>query len=113
MKGKKIIWLILSLVIVIICSLICGTNYKEKKLIEKLYKRIEPDYIMKVYQDYQTYIDSNFYNDKLVTYDTLNDESKLYYAYQIIENKERRWFNSCEDLKTYFFNENEIGRAHV
>lgn len=114
MKKRNFKWIILVVcivVVLIVCGLIIGINLKakNKELAQELYERLESDYIYPIYvNDYDTYIDSNFYNNKLVTYDDLSDESKLYYAYQIIENKEARRFDSCDDLKTYSFNGEDL-----
>lgn len=111
-NKKNFLWLALIIVIVlIVVGLIIGVNLKSKneELAKELYERLESDYIFPIYvDDYETYIDSNFYIDKLVTYDNLSDESKLYYAYQIIPNKKQRKLSDCEDLKTYIYNKEDL-----
>ncbi len=113
MRNKKnFIWFILIGVVVLIgCVLFIGSEvkFKNKKLAKELYERLEADYIYPIYvNDFDTYIDSNFYNDKLVTYDDLSDESKLYYAYQIIENKKQLKLRDCGELKLYKYNEEDL-----
>ncbi len=77
-------------------------------IVQKLHKRLELNYIHKIYQNFNSYENDNFYMDKLVDYTTLSDEAKMYYAYNTIENVERRWFSSCNDLKSYIYNNTNI-----
>lgn len=76
--------------------------------IQNLYKMIELYYIPKIYDDFDSYSDNHFYMDKLISYDSLSDESKLYYAYKNIDKVERKWLSNCEELKSYYFNEENL-----
>lgn len=82
----------------------------ENKSVQILYKKIEKDFISKVYDEFETYENNNFYIDELVTYNDLSDESKLYYAYQQLEDIERKWFNNCDELSGYYLNEKSISQ---
>lgn len=74
----------------------------QDNLVKKLYDMVEVNFISEVYPDFASYKDSNFYMDKEVKYEDLSDESRLYYAYKTIENVERRWFKSCDELKKLY-----------
>lgn len=76
--------------------------------IKKLHHMIEPYFIPDIYPDFESYEDSNFYMDKVVKYENLSDQSRLYYAYKTIENIERRWFTSCDELKGYSYLKEDI-----
>lgn len=76
----------------------------DNKSIQKLYSKIEPDFLQKVYDEYDTYANNNYYMDKLITYNDLNEPSKLYYAYKQLKNIKRKYFNNCEELKNYSLN---------
>lgn len=82
-------------------------NKTEKELHEKLYDMIEPYFLSGIYPGFESYKDSNFYMDKEIKYEDLTDESRLYYAYKTID-AERKWFNSCEELKGYYYENEEI-----
>ncbi len=81
---------------------------KENNLVRKLYDMLEVYFIPDVYPNFASYNNSNFYMDKEIKYEDLSDESKLYYAYNTIENIERKNFNSCNELKGYSFNGKKI-----
>ncbi len=80
----------------------------QENLVKKLYDMVEVNFISEVYPDFASYKDSNFYMDKEVKYEDLSDESRLYYAYKTIENVERRWFKSCDELKNYTYQKEDI-----
>lgn len=110
MKKKILAILLFAMMILTLTG--CKDNKKENTTltenVKKLYDMIETYYIPDVYPDFDSYKDSNFYMDKVVKYEDLSDESRLYYAYKTIENIERRWFTSCDELKGYSYENEDI-----
>lgn len=74
---------------------------------------LETYFIPELYQGYASYSELNFYMDKEVKYDTLSDEARLYYAYQIIKEPKRRWFDNCTQLKGYVYNDKDVYQTCV
>lgn len=110
MKKKILAILLFAMMILTLTG--CKDNKKENTTltenVKKLYDMIETYYIPDVYPDFDSYKDSNFYMDNKVKYEDLNEESRLYYAYNTIENIERKWFTSCDELKGYTYENEDI-----
>ncbi len=83
-------------------------NLELNESLKKLYDMIDTYFIPDIYPNFESYEDNNFYMDKVVKYENLSDQSRLYYAYKTIENVERRWFTSCDELKGYSYLKEDI-----
>ncbi len=111
MKKKNIIILVTILIVAIVVGSLVWLKFFKKEelslndnLVKELYDEIETYFIPELYDGFESYNENNFYMDKLVTYDTLSDEAKLYYAYQTIKDIKDKKINSCEELNGYIFN---------
>lgn len=111
MKNKNIIILVTILIVAIVVGSLVWLKFFKKEelslndnLVKELYDEIETYFIPELYEGFESYNENNFYMDKLVTYDTLSDEAKLYYAYQTIKDIKDKKINSCDELKSYTFN---------
>lgn len=112
MKKKNIIILVTILIVAIVVGSLVWLKFIKKEelslndnLVKELYDEIETYFIPELYEGFESYNENNFYMDKLVTYDTLSDEAKLYYAYQTIKDIKDKKINSCEELNGYIFND--------
>ena len=115
MKKRNIIIIVICLLILVVVAYLVWVNFYKREemsltddLVTELYDELEIYFIPELYDGFESYNENNFYMDKLVTYDTLSDEAKLYYAYQTLKNINDRQISSCTELEGYTFNDTNL-----
>ncbi len=111
-KNKKFKKWYIVLIILVLCItplfLVCYYihNYN---IARSLYDMIEVYTPSDIYPSFAKYMNfsNNFYSNGN-EYEKLSDEAKLYYAYKTIKDPKRINISSCEDLKSYYFNDEEL-----
>ena len=111
-KHKKVKKWYIVLIILVLCItplfLVCYYihNYN---IARSLYDMIEVYTPSDIYPSFAKYMNfsNNFYSNGN-NYEKLDDKTKLYYAYKTIKDPKRISFNSCDDLNSYYFNDEEL-----